>query len=156
PQHAEVAHAERRERAHASGSGRRAGVRRFGQLVAVAHGRRSMMRPMDPFKDRVAVITGGAGGIGAAMAKSFAERGAKIGLADLDEPALEGAVRDLEKSGAQALGVHTDVSKPESVEALAEAALRRFGAVHIVCNNAGIATFGPIAKSTRKDWEFTM
>jgi NAD(P)-dependent dehydrogenase (short-subunit alcohol dehydrogenase family) len=114
------------------------------------------MRPMDPFKDRVAVITGGAGGIGAAMAKAFAERGAKIVLADLDEPALAGAVRELEKSGAQALGVHTDVSKPESVEALAEATLRRFGAAHIVCNNAGIATFGPIAKSTRKDWEFTM
>jgi len=111
---------------------------------------------MDPFKDRVAVITGGAGGIGAAMAKAFAERGAKIVLADLDGPALAGAVRELEKSGAQAFGVHTDVSKPESVEALAEATLRRFGAVHIVCNNAGIATFGPIAKSTRKDWEFTM
>jgi NAD(P)-dependent dehydrogenase (short-subunit alcohol dehydrogenase family) len=114
------------------------------------------MRPMDPFKDRVAVITGGAGGIGAAMAKAFAERGAKLVLADLDEAALAAAVRELEKSGAQALGVHTDVSKPESVEALAEATLRRFGGVHIVCNNAGIATFGPIAKSTRKDWEFTM
>ncbi|HTO05559.1 MAG TPA: SDR family NAD(P)-dependent oxidoreductase [Myxococcota bacterium] len=111
---------------------------------------------MDPFQDRVAVITGGAGGIGAAMAKAFAERGAKIVLADLDEPALAGAVRELEKSGAQVIGVHTDVSKPESVEALAEATLRRFGAAHIVCNNAGIATFGPIAKSTRKDWEFTM
>ena len=48
------------------------------------------------------------------------------------------------------------MSKPASVEALAEATLRRFGAVHIVCNNAGIATFGPIAKATRKDWEFTM
>ena len=114
------------------------------------------MRAMDPFKDRVAVITGGAGGIGSAMAKAFAARGAKIVLADLDEPALAGAVRELEKSGAQALGVRTDVSRPESVEALAEATLRRFGAVHIVCNNAGIATFGPIAKATRKDWEFTM
>ena len=111
---------------------------------------------MDPFKDRVAVITGGAGGIGSAMAHAFAARGAKIVLADLDEPALAGAVRELEKSGAQALGVATDVSKPASVEALAEATLRRFGAVHIVCNNAGIATFGPIAKATRKDWEFTM
>jgi NAD(P)-dependent dehydrogenase (short-subunit alcohol dehydrogenase family) len=111
---------------------------------------------MDPFKDRVAVITGGAGGIGSAMAKAFAAHGAKIVLADLDESALAGAVRELEKSGAQALGVATDVSKPASVEALAEATLRRFGAVHIVCNNAGIATFGPIAKSTRKDWEFTM
>ena len=111
---------------------------------------------MDPFKNRVAVITGGAGGIGMAMARAFAARGAKIVLADLDEAALGAAVRELEKSGAQAHGVPTDVSKPASVEALAEAALRRFGGVHIVCNNAGIATFGPIAKSTRKDWEFTM
>ena len=115
-----------------------------------------MMAAMDPFKDRVAVITGGAGGIGIAMARAFAARGAAIVLADLDEPALAASVRELEKSGAQAHGVRTDVSKPESVEALAEATLRRFGAVHVVCNNAGIATFGPIAKSTRKDWEFTM
>ncbi len=111
---------------------------------------------MDPFKERVAVITGGAGGIGAALGNAFAARGAKLVLADLDEKGLGGVVRDLEKSGAQVLGVPTDVSKPESVEALAEATLHRFGAVHVVCNNAGVATFGPIAKSTRKDWEFTM
>jgi NAD(P)-dependent dehydrogenase (short-subunit alcohol dehydrogenase family) len=110
----------------------------------------------DPFKDRVAVVTGGAGGIGSAMARAFAARGAKIVLADLDEKSLAGVTRDFEKSGAQVLGVPTDVSKPESVEALAEATLRKFGAVHLVCNNAGIATFGPIATSTRKDWEFTM
>jgi NAD(P)-dependent dehydrogenase (short-subunit alcohol dehydrogenase family) len=111
---------------------------------------------VDPFKERVAVITGGAGGIGAALGNAFAARGAKLVLADLDEKGLGGVVRDLEKSGAQVLGVPTDVSKPESVEALAEATLHRFGAVHVVCNNAGVATFGPIAKSTRKDWEFTM
>jgi len=111
---------------------------------------------MDAFKDKVAVITGGAGGIGMAMARAFAARGAKIVLADLDEPALAASARDLEKSGAQVHTVRTDVSKAESVEALAEAAVRRFGGVHIVCNNAGVATFGPVAKSTRKDWEFTM
>jgi NAD(P)-dependent dehydrogenase (short-subunit alcohol dehydrogenase family) len=111
---------------------------------------------MDPFKDRVAVVTGGAGGIGSAMARAFAARGAKLVLADLDEKTLAEVTRDFEKSGAQVLGVPTDVTKPESVESLAEAALRKFGAVHIVCNNAGIATFGPIATSTRRDWEFTM
>ena len=111
---------------------------------------------MDPFKNRVAVITGGAAGIGLAMAKAFAERGSKIVLADLDQPALARAVKEVEKTGAEAVGVHTDVSKADSVEALAEATLRKFGAVHIVCNNAGVATFGPVAKSTRKDWEFTM
>jgi len=115
-----------------------------------------MMPRMDPFKDRVAVVTGGAGGIGAALARAFAARGAKLVIADLDETALVATVRELEQSGAQALGVPTDVSKRASVGALAEATLKRFGAVHVVCNNAGIATFGPIAESTTQDWEFTM
>jgi NAD(P)-dependent dehydrogenase (short-subunit alcohol dehydrogenase family) len=110
----------------------------------------------NPFQNRVAVITGGAGGIGAAMGRVFAERGAKLVLADLDEKALVEVTRELEKTGAEVLAVPTDVTKLESIEALAEATLRRFGAFHIVCNNAGVATFGPIAKSTRKDWEFTM
>ncbi len=114
------------------------------------------MRRMDPFKDRVAVITGGAGGIGSAMARAFAARGARVVLADLDAPNLAAVAKQLESAGAQVLGVPTDVTKRESVEALAEATLSRFGAAHIVCNNAGIATFGPIAQSTQKDWEFTM
>lgn len=111
---------------------------------------------MDPFKDRVAVVTGGAGGIGSAMARAFAARGARIVLADLDAANLAVVTKHLEASGAQVLGVPTDVTKRESVEALADATLSRFGAAHIVCNNAGIATFGPIATSTQKDWEFTM
>jgi len=115
-----------------------------------------MIAAMDPFKDRVAVVTGGAGGIGSAMARAFAARGARIVLADLDAANLTVVTKHLEASGAQVLGVPTDVTKRESVEALAEATLSRFGAAHIVCNNAGIATFGPIATSTQKDWEFTM
>jgi NAD(P)-dependent dehydrogenase (short-subunit alcohol dehydrogenase family) len=111
---------------------------------------------MDPFKDRVAVITGGAGGIGMAMARAFAARGTRVVLADLDGAALPRAVDELTASGAHALGVPTDVTKLESVHALADAAVRRFGAVHIVCNNAGVATFGLIATSTHRDWQFTM
>ena len=111
---------------------------------------------MDAFKDRVAVITGGAGGIGMAMAHAFAARGARVVLADLDEAALHGAIDTLTAGGAQALGVPTDVTKLKSVQALADAAVRRFGAVHIVCNNAGVATFGLIATSTHRDWQFTM
>jgi len=111
---------------------------------------------MDPFRDRVAVVTGGAGGIGSAMARAFAARGAKVVLADLDAANLEVVAKHLEAGGAQVLGVPTDVTKRESVEALAEATLKRFGAAHIICNNAGVATFGPIATSTQKDWEFTM
>jgi NAD(P)-dependent dehydrogenase (short-subunit alcohol dehydrogenase family) len=115
-----------------------------------------MIPRMDPFENRVAVVTGGAGGIGSALARAFGARGAKLVLADLDEAGLATAVRELEQRGAEAFGVPTDVSKRASVEALAEATLSRFGAVHVVCNNAGIATFGPIAKSTDEDWRFTM
>src|SRR5262245_22751740 len=111
---------------------------------------------MDPFRDRVAVITGGAGGIGMAMARAFAARGAKLVLADLDGPALQRAVGELEGSGAAALGVPTEVTSLDSVQALAAAARARFGGVHIVCNNAGVATFGEIKSSTHHDWVFTM
>jgi len=115
-----------------------------------------MMDRMDAFKDRVAVITGGAGGIGSSLGRAFAARGAKIVLADLDAANLAVVSKHLEASGAQVLGVPTDVTRRDSVEALAEATLKRFGAAHIVCNNAGVATFGPLATSTQKDWEFTM
>jgi NAD(P)-dependent dehydrogenase (short-subunit alcohol dehydrogenase family) len=111
---------------------------------------------MDAFRDRVAVITGGAGGIGMAMARAFAARGAKLVLADLDEPALRRAVGELEREGAQALGVPTDVTRLESVQALAAAARTHFGGAHIICNNAGVATFGEIARSSHSDWVYTM
>jgi len=111
---------------------------------------------METFRNRVAVITGGAGGIGMAMARAFAQRGAHLVLADLDEAALQRATSELNASGAQALGVRTDVTNLDSVRALGVAASERFGAVHLVCNNAGIATFGEIKDSTHKDWEFTM
>ncbi len=111
---------------------------------------------MDPFRDRVAVITGGAGGIGLAMARAFAARGASIVLADLDDEALSRATRDLEATGAPVLGVRTDVSKLDSVQELAAATRRRFSAAHIVCNNAGVAVFGEIASATHRDWEYVM
>jgi NAD(P)-dependent dehydrogenase (short-subunit alcohol dehydrogenase family) len=111
---------------------------------------------MDPFRGRVAVITGGAGGIGMAMARAFAARGASLVLADLDEQALARARKDLEPSGAPLLTVTTDVTRLDSVAALAAAARERFGAVHIVCNNAGVAVFGEIAGATHRDWQYVM
>jgi NAD(P)-dependent dehydrogenase (short-subunit alcohol dehydrogenase family) len=110
----------------------------------------------DPFKDRVAVITGGGGGIGMAMARAFAARGARLVLADLDEAALDRATTELTGTGAAALGVRTDVTDLDSVRALADATVRRFGAVHVVCNNAGVGVFGMMSSATHKDWEYTM
>jgi NAD(P)-dependent dehydrogenase (short-subunit alcohol dehydrogenase family) len=111
---------------------------------------------MDPFRGRVAVVTGGAGGIGMALARAFAARGASIVLADLDEQALERAERELAAGGASVLAAHTDVTRRESMALLADLTRRRFGAVHLVCNNAGVAVGGNLLDATPEDWEFTM
>ncbi len=111
---------------------------------------------MDAFRDRVAVITGGAGGIGGALARAFAGRGARLVLADIHEESLALAEKELAAAGARVKAVPTDVSDRDSVEALADAAVRHFGAVHVVCNNAGIAVLGPITDATPSDWEVTM
>src|SRR5215831_15612879 len=111
---------------------------------------------MDPFLDRVAVITGGAGGIGTAMARAFALRGAKLVLADIDGQALGRVRQELAAPGTTVLAIETDVTRPDSVEQLAEKTVRELGAVHIVCNNAGVAPFGEIGGATHRDWEFTM
>ncbi len=111
---------------------------------------------MDDFRDRVAVITGGGGGIGAALAEAFAARGARLVLADLDEAAMARVAEPLRGRGADVLAVRTDVGDLASVRALADAAKSRFGAVHLVCNNAGIAVPGELASATHADWEYTM
>jgi len=104
----------------------------------------------------VAVITGGAGGIGMAMAGAFAARGAKIVLGDLDAEALARGTAALKEGGAEVLGVPVDVTIRDSVEELAARAIDHFGAVHILCNNAGVAPFGTMVQASHKDWEFTM
>jgi NAD(P)-dependent dehydrogenase (short-subunit alcohol dehydrogenase family) len=112
--------------------------------------------PADPFRGRVAVVTGGAGGIGFALAQAFAARGAYLVLADVDETGLAGRAKDLSARGAQVLAVPTDVTRRDSVLTLAEATWQRFGAAHLVCNNAGIAILGPLLEATPEDWRLTM
>jgi NAD(P)-dependent dehydrogenase (short-subunit alcohol dehydrogenase family) len=92
---------------------------------------------MNNLRGRVAVVTGGAGGIGRAMARRFGQEGMKVVLADVLADPLEEAVRALADDGIEALGVVTDVTDYSSVESLAKEAVDRFGAVHVVCNNAG-------------------
>jgi NAD(P)-dependent dehydrogenase (short-subunit alcohol dehydrogenase family) len=88
------------------------------------------------FKGRVAVVTGGASGIGKALAKAFVGEGMKVVIADVEEPALKSAVEDL---GGDVMGVVTDVTDPSSVQALADRVYDAHGACHILCNNAGVA-----------------
>ena len=110
----------------------------------------------DPFRGRVAVITGGAGGIGFAMAEAFAARGARIALADLDEAAMDARAKVLRERGTEVLCVRTDVTQRASVNGLAERVFQHFGAAHLVCNNAGIAIAGPLLQMTPDDWRLTM
>jgi NAD(P)-dependent dehydrogenase (short-subunit alcohol dehydrogenase family) len=110
---------------------------------------------MKEFTERVAVVTGGASGIGRAMADRFAAAGMKVVLADVEEGALRQAENDMRTSGANVLGVVTDVSKAESVEALAKQTLAAFGGVHVVCNNAGVGGgFGPTWTQPLQNWEW--
>ena len=97
---------------------------------------------MQDLGGKVAVVTGGASGIGRAMADRFAGEGMSVVLADVEEAALDIAAKELGESGAQVLAVPTDVSQAADVEALAAAARERFGTVHVVCNNAGVGGHG--------------
>ena len=91
---------------------------------------------MKEFRGRVAVVTGGASGIGKALAKAFLAEGMKVVIADVEARALEAACREL---GGEITGVVTDVAKPESVQALADRVFATHGACHILCNNAGVS-----------------
>jgi NAD(P)-dependent dehydrogenase (short-subunit alcohol dehydrogenase family) len=112
---------------------------------------------MKDFKDKVAVVTGGASGIGRGMAERFGEEGMKVVLADVEEQALKQAEAEFREKGVDVLGVLTDVSKPEDIEKLAQEALEAFGKVHVVCNNAGVAgAWGPTWENTLDDWNWIM
>jgi NAD(P)-dependent dehydrogenase (short-subunit alcohol dehydrogenase family) len=113
---------------------------------------------MQHFEGRVAVVTGAASGIGFAMAERFAQEGMRVVLADVEAPALDAAVTRLRQAEHEVLGVLTDVSKAESVEALAQRAFEACGNVHVICNNAGVAgaggSSGPVWEKTDRDWQW--
>src|SRR4029077_7178440 len=129
--------------------------------------------PLTSLTDRTAVVTGGASGIGRALSLLFARGGAHVvvadlaeggrarqgapgGGADLEEAGMAETVAGVSRAGRRGLAVKTDVSRLADVEALAERAFGEFGAVHVVCNNAGVALWGGLESVTHKDWEWAM
>jgi NAD(P)-dependent dehydrogenase (short-subunit alcohol dehydrogenase family) len=108
------------------------------------------------FRDRVAVVTGGASGIGRAMAERFAAEGMRLVLADIEEEPLARAESEMRAQGAHVASRRVDVSRAEDVEGLAAFTLEKFGAVHVVCNNAGVGVGGVSWKQTAKDWEWVL
>ncbi len=111
---------------------------------------------MKDFQGKVAVITGGASGLGRAMADRFAREGMRIVLADVEPDALARAETEMKAAGANVIGVRTDVSKAADVEALAQKTLSAFGAVHLLANNAGVAEGGSVWDNTVADWEWVL
>ena len=107
------------------------------------------MSGLPELKGKVAVVTGGASGIGKGIAAALVGEEMQVVIADVEEGTLEAAAAEL-----GAVGIRTDVSDPASVKALADATIERFGAVHVVVNNAGIGPFAPIAWLTLDDWRW--
>lgn len=107
-------------------------------------------------RDKVAVVTGAAGGIGLGIARAFTEAGMSVVLAGIDADRVEAAAVGLRDGGHDAIGVRTDVSKLDSVQALADAAMDSHGRVDVLCNNAGAAVFAKLFNVTVDDWEWTL
>lgn len=112
--------------------------------------------PLTSLKGRTAVVTGGASGIGRALSLLFAREGADVVVADLDEAGMAETVAGVSQAGRRGLAVKTDVSRLADVQALADRAFKELGAVHLVCNNAGVALWGGLEAVTHKDWEWAM
>ena len=111
---------------------------------------------MEQLRNRVAVITGGASGIGLATAEALAREGARIVLADIEQTALDAAIAKIRALGVKAEGVVCDVSSRKAVDALADAAFEKMGGVHIVFLNAGVAVSGPVVNMTHDDWRWVI
>jgi NAD(P)-dependent dehydrogenase (short-subunit alcohol dehydrogenase family) len=111
---------------------------------------------MRELKGRTAFVTGGASGIGLALAKTFAGAGMNVMLADIEAGALDRAVESLRNDAPHIRGVHCDVTDADSVERAAKTTEQAFGRIHIVCNNAGVAAGGGIDLISLDNWRWVI
>ncbi len=107
-------------------------------------------------RGKVAVVTGGGSGIGAALARAFASQEMDVVVADVDVAGAEKVAADVRAIGRRALAVPTDVSKLASVEALAQRTWDELGGCHVLCNNAGVMVIGALERRSIKDWEWVL
>ena len=112
---------------------------------------------MESLRGKTGVVTGAGSGIGLGICRALARSGANVVVADIDaERAVAASDAITAEFGTDALAVPTDVAIPAAVEALADAAYQRFGAVHVLCNNAGVSTVGQVWSSPVSDWDFVL
>lgn len=111
---------------------------------------------MREFKGKTAFITGGASGIGLAMATAFLQEGMQVMLADVEQGALDQALKGLSEFGGGVRGIHCDVADPDSIERAAQATFAAFGKVHVLCNNAGVAAGGGIDTISVDNWRWVV
>ncbi|MBL4867133.1 MAG: SDR family NAD(P)-dependent oxidoreductase, partial [Pseudomonadales bacterium] len=111
---------------------------------------------MKELKDKVAFVTGGASGIGFGIASALTDVGVKVVIADIEQKQLDKAVEKLKTKGADVLGVQVDVTDRVAMEQAAEKVEKHFGNIHILCNNAGVASGGSMDKVSYKDWDWVL
>ncbi len=111
---------------------------------------------MQSVAGKVAFITGGASGLGLAMARSFTGAGMKVVIADIEDSALDAAAGEFAESNAEVLTLKVDVTDRHAMEQAAEQTIETFDKVHVLCNNAGVAVSGNVSDMTYADWDWVM
>ena len=111
---------------------------------------------MNQLRGKVAAVTGAASGLGRAMAQAFAAEGMHLALADVDEKGLDDGREQILAYGVRAFAMRVDVSKAKELDAFAERTVAELGAVHVVCNNAGVAVSGAVWENSEEEWQWIL
>jgi NAD(P)-dependent dehydrogenase (short-subunit alcohol dehydrogenase family) len=111
---------------------------------------------MRELKGKVAAVTGAASGLGRSMALAFAAEGMDVALADVDDRNLYSVEKEIQDLGVRAITLRVDVSQGDQVDAFRDQTLARLGAIHVVCNNAGVSPLGAVWENSAADWQWIL